>query len=414
MAKAAQDIRQSKLNFKYVAVSSGGRIVRGNIKATSEVDAQNLLVEQGRTPVSIEEAASFWSIEQQLPGLFKVKKREVAVFSHQMATLLDSGLSLLPAMQLLRNQSNSSRGFGRVLDTASKDLNAGEFLSAAFAKHPKVFDEIYIRTVAVGESTGNLQAVLRDMADHMESQEAFTKKIKGALTYPAIVISIAVIVAFVLLTVALPPLVDMFKSVGTGLPLPTRILMGMSAFTNANKLYMLAFVVIFIPSLVMYSRKPSGRRMIDRFKMNIPVIGPAVRMSELARIARTMAMLLGSGLPVQEIMEIVPRTTTNSLIFDATDIVRQGLMLGQGLSGPMATQPIFPPLFLQMVRVGEETNALENNMRVLADFYETNATERTEAVVGMIAPLSTIVLAIMAGFIALAVIMPMYSITGSF
>ena len=116
MARAAQDTRQPKLNFKYVAVSSGGRIVRGNIKATSEVDAQNLLVERSRTPVSIEEAPSFWSIEQQLPGFFKVKKREVAVFSRQMATLLDSGLSLLPAMQLLRNQSGSSRGFGRVLD----------------------------------------------------------------------------------------------------------------------------------------------------------------------------------------------------------------------------------------------------------------------------------------------------------
>ena len=414
MARATHNIKQPKLNFKYVAVSSGGRIVRGNIKATSEVDAQNLLVERNRTPVSIEEAPSFWSIEQQLPGFFKVKKREVAVFSRQLATLLDSGLSLLPALQLLRSQSGSSRGFGRVLDTVAKDLNAGEFLSASFAKHPKVFDEIYIRTVAVGESTGNLQSVLRDMADHMESQEAFTKKIKGALTYPIIVITIAVIVAFVLLTVALPPLVDMFKSVGTGLPLPTRILMGMSAFTNAYKLYMLAFVVLFIPSMVWYARKPSGRRMIDRLKMNVPVIGPAVQMGELARIARTMTMLLGSGLPLQEIMEIVPRTTTNSIIFDATDMVRQGLMLGQGLSGPMSTQPIFPPLFLQMVRVGEETNALENNMRVLADFYETNATERTEAVVGMIAPLSTIVLAAMAGFIALAVIMPMYSITGSF
>ena len=414
MARATHNIKQPKLNFKYVAVSSGGRIVRGNIKATSEVDAQNLLVERNRTPVSIEEAASFWSIEQQLPGFFKVKKREVAVFSRQLATLLDSGLSLLPALQLLRSQSGSSRGFGRVLDTVAKDLNAGEFLSASFAKHPNVFDEIYIRTVAVGESTGNLQSVLRDMADHMESQEAFTKKIKGALTYPIIVITIAVVVAFVLLTVALPPLVDMFKSVGTGLPMPTRILMGMSAFTNAYKLYMLLFMVLFIPSVVLYSRKPSGRRMIDRLKMNVPVIGPAVRMGELARIARTMTMLLGSGLPLQEIMEIVPRTTTNSIIFDATDMVRQGLMLGQGLSGPMSTQPIFPPLFLQMVRVGEETNALENNMRVLADFYETNATERTEAVVGMIAPLSTIVLAAMAGFIALAVIMPMYSITGSF
>ncbi|MCZ6892054.1 MAG: type II secretion system F family protein [Chloroflexi bacterium] len=414
MARVTQDARLPKLNFKFVAVGSGGRIVRGNIKAISEVDAQNLLVERGRTPVSIEEAPSFWSVEQQLPGFYKVKKREIAVFSRQLATLLDSGLSLLPAIQLLRSQSGSSRGFGRVLDTVAKDLNAGEFLSATFAKHPKVFDEIFIRTVAVGESTGNLQSVLRDMADHMESQEAFAKKIKGALTYPIIVITIGVIVAFVLLTVALPPLVDMFRSVGTGLPIPTRMLMAMSAFVNGYKLYMLAFVVIFIPSIVLYARKPSGRRMIDRLKMNIPVIGPAVQMGELARIARTMSMLLASGLPLQEIMEIIPRTTTNSIVFDATDAVRQGLVLGQGLSGPMAAQPIFPPLFLQMVRVGEETNALEANMRVVADFYETNATERTEAVVGMIAPLSTIFLAAMAGFIALAVIMPMYSITGSF
>ena len=179
-------------------------------------------------------------------------------------------------------------------------------------------------------------------------------------------------------------------------------------------MYILAFVFVFIPSLIWYSRRPDGRRTIDRFKMNIPVIGPAVKMSELARMARTMTMLLGSVLPLQEIMEIVPRTTTNSVMFDAIDTVRQGLMLGQGLSGPMSTQSVFPALFLQMVRVGEETNALENNMRVLAEFYETGASERTAAVVSMIAPISTIVLAVMAGFIALAVIMPMYSITGSF
>ena len=221
-------------------------------------------------------------------------------------------------------------------------------------------------------------------------------------------------VAFVLLTIALPPLTKMFTTLNVPLPLPTRILMGLSAFMAANKLYILAALAVFIPGLIWYSKQPRGKRVMDRFKMRIPVLGLAVRTSELAKMAQTMAMLLNSGLSLQDIMDIVPKTTTNSIMRDAMESVRQGLILGQGLSNPMSAQPIFPILFLQMVRVGEETNNLESNLRVLATFYQASATERTEAVVAMIAPLSTIVLAGMAGFIALSVIMPMYNITSAF
>ena len=415
MASATEtDLKQPKLNFKYVSVTSGGRIVRGDIKATSEIAAQNALVERGRTPISIEEASPFWSIERQFPSLYKVKTREIYTFSRQLATLLDSGLSLLPAIQLLRAQAKGSRGFSKVLNTVVKDLNAGALLSHAFTKHPQVFDEIYCRTISVGESTGSLEAVLRELAEHMEKQDAFARKVKGALTYPAIVMTIGVVVIFVLLTTVLPPLTDMFTSLDAELPPPTKILIAASNFVNGNILYILGAVGIFIPTVILYVRRPSGKRKLDMLKMRLPVLGVAVQMAELARMARTMGMLLASGLPLQEIMEIIPKTTNNQVISNAFENVRQGLILGQGLSGPMAAQPIFPILFLQMVRVGEETNQLEKNMRVLAEFYEERAAERTAAVVGMIAPVSTIVLALMTGFIALSVIMPMYSITEAF
>ena len=408
------EVKRPKLNFKYVAVTSAGRIARGDIKASSEVEAQNLLVARGRTPISIEESAAFWSLERQFPSMYKVKPREIYTFARQLATLLDSGLSLLPAIHLLRVQAKGSRGFSKVLDGVVKDLNAGTLLSDAFSKHPQVFDEIFCRTIGVGESTGSLDVVLRELAGHMEKADAFARKVKGALTYPAIVMTVGILVIFVLLTVVLPPLTDMFTSLDAELPVPTKILMASSDFVNGNIVYILGGAGTFITIFIMYIKRPSGRRKFDMFKMKMPVLGVAVQMAELARMARTMAMLLNSGLALQEIMEIIPKTTTNSVIRDAFENVRQGLVLGQGLSGPMAAQPIFPILFLQMVRVGEETNQLEKNMKVLAEFYEERAAERTAAVVGMIAPISTIVLAAMTGFIALSIIMPMYSINEAF
>ena len=259
-----------------------------------------------------------------------------------------------------------------------------------------------------------MESVLREMAEYMEKQAAFSKKVGKALMYPAVVFTVGIGATLVILTVALPPMTNMFVAMELDLPTPTRILMATSNFLVNFYIYIIAVVGTLIGAFIWYTRRPAGRRMLDQVKLSAPLIGVPVRMSELARICRTMAVLLNAGLPLQEVMELLPQTTTNSVVKDALAQVKAGLFLGQGLTYPMSMNSLFPPLMLQMVRVGEESNNLEKNLFVLAIFYETTADERTAAMLSMIAPLSTMFLAGLVGFIAMSVIMPMYSMTGNF
>ncbi|MBI2172199.1 MAG: type II secretion system F family protein [Chloroflexi bacterium] len=399
---------------RYVAAVGQGRMVKGTVRAASEVAAQNLLVGRGYTPITLETVPPTFSLEGMLPSFFAVKPREVITFSRQLATLLESGITLLPAIQLLSQQASTGRPFRRILDALAQDLGIGRSFSEAVARHSTVFNEIYTRTIGVGERTGKLEAVLRELANHMEKQSAFAKKVSGALAYPILVLVVAMGVAGILLIVALPPLADMFKTMNVPLPLPTRMLIGLSIFINTFKLYLGLLILTTVPALLWIIRRPQGRRALDRLRFTIPFLGPPAHMAELARMSRTMAIMLGAGLTLQDVMDIMPHTTTNLLFRDALNSVRRGLVLGQGLSHPMSLNPLFPPLLLQMVRVGEETNALESSLRVVADFYETTAAEKSAAVLSMIQPVSTIAIAAVAAFIALSVIMPMYNITGAF
>ncbi|MBI4329499.1 MAG: type II secretion system F family protein [Chloroflexi bacterium] len=414
MAAVRTRAKPRSFNYRYTAAAAGGRIVRGTIKAPSEVVAQDLLVERGQTPINLEVAPSTFSLEGQLPQLFAVKEKDVINFSRQLATLLDAGITLLPALQLLGGQGSVSRPFRRIIATMAQDLGTGRSLSQAVARHPKVFDEIYSRTIAVGEKTGKLEGVLREVADHMERSGAFAKKVSGALTYPIIVLVVGGLVGLILITVALPPLVDMFKTLNVELPLPTRILLGISGFMGATKLYLLTLFLVGVPLGVWFLRQRSGKRAMDKFRMRAPLMGKIYHMAELARLCRSISMMLGAGLSLQEVVEALPLITTNTVLREALVAVQRGLLLGQGLTYPLSLHPEFPPLFLQMVRVGEESNSLESNLRVLAVFYENTASEQAATMVALIQPLSTIAIAFVAGFIALSVIMPMYSITGSF
>lgn len=415
-APAAIKVREPKasmLTFRYTAQAGQNRVVKGAIRAVSEIAAQNLLVERGYSPITLEPIASPWSLEGALPSFFGIKPRHVITFSRQLATLLDSGVSLLPALQLLESQASSNQAFGRVVRTVAQDLGIGKSFAQAITRHPNVFNEIYSRTINVGERTGNLTTVLRQMADYMDKQGAFAKKVSGAMTYPVIVLVVGLVVSFILVTVALPPLTNLFKQLNVNLPLPTRILLGLSSFINSFLVYLLAAGAAIIAALIWYIRQPQGRRAIDRLRLSIPILGESAHMAELARICRTISVLLGAGLSLQEVMDLLPQTTSNSVVQDALRQVRSGLLLGEGLTHPMASNPLFPPLMLQMIRVGEESNSLGPNTEVLANFYEATADEKTTAMLSLIQPVSTIAIAGVAAFIALSVIMPMYSITGA-
>jgi len=355
-----------------------------------------------------------FSLEEAFPSLFKVKPKDVIVFSRQLATLLRSGISLLPALEILQEQVATSRAFARILGTVTNDIRSGSSFSQAISKHPRAFNEIYCRTITVGEETGSLESVLHQMADFLEKQSAMAQKIGKALTYPALVLGAGVVVVIILITVVMPQLLDMFMSMSVELPLPTRILIGLTNIFADYTLYLVIAAAVLVAVALWLVKQPTGRRILDRLRLTMPVLGPPALMSELGRFARTLSVMVSAGLKLQEIMEIAPQATNNRVFRSALSHVHERLILGEGLSEPMSHIKLFPPLLVQMVAVGEESNTLDFTMGVVADFYETAAEERTSAMVGMIGPVSTIGIALLVGFIALAVILPMYTLTGAF
>ncbi len=406
--------RQKGVTYRYVASTPQGELVKGTIKATSEIAAERLLVGKGLHSVEVEVAPSMFSLEEAFPTFFKVKLRDVTVFSRQLATLLRAGIPLLSALEIIQGQVGSNRAFTKILGSIAYDIRSGGSFSQSLSKHPRAFNDIYCRTLAIGEESGNLETVLNRMADYMETQSAMVQKVKKALTYPAMVMGVGVVVVIILITVVMPQLLDMFMAMNVELPLPTRILIAVTSFVNTNTLYILIAGALVVALALWMVKQPIGRRLLDRLRLTIPIIGPPALMSELGRFARTLSVLISSGLQLQEIMEILPKATSNRVVRDALNQVYERLILGQGMSEPMSHVALFPPLLVQMVAVGEESNTLDYTMGVVADFYETTAEEKATAMVGMLGPLSTVGIAVLVGFIALSVILPMYTLTGAF
>jgi len=405
---------QKELTYRYVATTKQGTLVKGNIKATSEIAAERLLVQKGYIPEHVEIAPSMFSLEEALPTLFRVKVRDVIVFSRQMATLIRSGISLLPALEILQGQVATSRAFRSILSSIVNDIRSGGSFSQAVSKNPKAFTEVYCRTIAVGEETGSLEVVLERMANYMEKQSQLTGRVKKALTYPALVMGVGVVVCIMLVTVVMPKLLGMFKTMNVALPLPTKILMSLTEIFASYTLYIIIAGAVLSALFVWMVKQPKGKRLFDRAKLSMPIIGPAILLSELGRFARTLSVMVKAGLNLQETMEMLPKATSNTVVRDTLYRVNEKLLLGEGLSEPMSHEKLFPPLMIQMVAVGEETNTLDFTMGVVADFFETAAEDKTTAMVGLLGPLSTIAIALVVGFIALSVLMPMYTITGAF
>jgi type IV pilus assembly protein PilC len=256
--------------------------------------------------------------------------------------------------------------------------------------------------------------VLNQMADYLEKQGETAKKAGKALTYPMMVLGVGVVVVIVLMTVVMPQMLGMFTSMGVDLPLPTRILISITEALTSYPLYFLIAGAVIAAVILWLVKQPRGRFFLDRVRLSAPLIGAPTLLGELARFARTMSMLISAGLSLQEIMEILPQSSNNRYIRDALNQVNEGLILGEGLSEPMSRINMFPPLLIQMVAVGEESNTLDFTMGVVADFYEVSADEKTSALVSMIGPLSTIVIALFVGFIAISILMPMYTLTSVF
>ncbi|MEX1252799.1 MAG: type II secretion system F family protein [Dehalococcoidia bacterium] len=399
------------MTYTYIAVTPSGERIEGRLDALTEDAAERLLWDSGYRVIRLRTAWQPPRLDAVLPSIFAVKPQEIVTFARQMATLIESGIAVLPALELLQRQARPT--LGRVLDEMAQAIRSGDSFSDALAAHPTVFPPIVGRLIVVGERTGNLELLLRQVATHIEKEQAIIKKVRGAMAYPAFTIVVAIVVVSILVTTALPPLTSLFDEFDTELPLSTKMLIAISNFASAYKMHMLAAVALATLGTALYLRTPSGRQRLDYVLLYAPAIGGITLLSNASRFARTLGLLLRAGVPLSEVMDLVINTTSNSIIKDGLGAVRDDLLAGEGLSAPLARTKLFPPLLVQMVEVGEETGSLDTNLNTMADFYEGEVDDRINALTSMIQPALTLIVGAVVAFIAVSIIMPMYSIMQS-
>jgi type IV pilus assembly protein PilC len=400
------------MNFRYVAFDSNNRRIEGDIEVVNESAAEQALWDRGLTVVQLTPVQARPSLAQLLPTFFGVKRSDLIVFSRQLATLISSGIGILPALRLLSDQV-PRQALRDVLHEVAGDLEQGQSFSSALMAHPLAVPDLYSRTITVGERSGNLEESLRQLADYYERQAAMTRKMRDALAYPVLVLGVAIFVVALMLTTALPPMVQLFESFEADLPLPTRILIGFSGIASQYGVYALPLGLVLAAFTAYWASQPSGQRLWDRLVLRIPLVGRLVIESQLSQFTRTTSVLISAGLPLSEVMELAIQTTGNSIVAEALERARVALLSGQGLSAPLSAEDIFPQLVSQMIRVGEETGTLEANLETLADFYEGEVDRSVRLLASLAEPVLTLLVGGVVGFIAVSLVAPMYSIMSS-
>jgi type IV pilus assembly protein PilC len=399
--------------YKYTASTMDKRIVQGTIEVTSESLAEGALYRAGYQHIlSLKEAPAGLSLDRLMPTLFGVKTQDVIDFSNQLATLIESGITLLTALQLLEGQT-SKPAFKRIIGAIGEELQGGVSLSQALSQYPQVFPRAHCQVIKASEQAGNLEVGLRQAAGYMEGQAATTQKIKRAMLYPTFVLLMAVGVSILLITVALPPLVNLFTSLGVELPWMTTLLITIASSIVNYKLYILGGLLFLIMLTVGLVRLPSGKQAMDRLMLTIPAIGIINLERHMHHFCQTTSMLLKAGLRLPQVIDIAIQTNRNQIICQALSDVRDKLIQGEGLSQPMGEIVLFPRLLVEMVVVGEKTGTLDSTLATLADLYERRVNRRIDTLISMIEPVLTLIVGLVVVFIALSMITPLYSILRS-
>jgi type IV pilus assembly protein PilC len=396
--------------YAYRVRDRQGKLLGGTLEADNEQAVVAKLRQLGYAPVSIEaEKGAGMKTELRLPGSGRVKLKDLAVFSRQFATMINSGLSLLRALTILGEQTANKR-LAQIIILVRAEVEKGVSLSAAMAKHPKAFNRLYVSMVRAGEVGGFLDQVLVKVAETFEKEVALRGKIKSAMTYPVVVFAMVLMIVAAMLLFIVPTFESLYESLGGTLPLPTRVLMGAS-----NALRRFFFLVIIAVGLLVFAFRrwkatTRGRYAIDKFKLKVKVFGPLFHKSALSRFSRTLSTLIRSGVPILQALEIVGETVNNSVISRAVHDVQDSVREGESLATPLSKHATFPPMVVQMMAVGEETGALEVMLAKVADFYDQEVEAAVASLTSLIEPILIAVMGAAVGGMVIALYMPLFNI----
>ena len=393
--------------FTYSGTAGTGKDVSGELEAENLEQAEQILRSSRITEIKVKKKPA----EIKIPGLGgagKVPTEIVTGFSRQFATMIDAGLPLVQCLNILGDQAENET-FKKVVKQVTTDVEAGSTLSEAMAKHPKSFNSLFINMVAAGEIGGILDQVLLRVSTYMEKAEQLKRKIKGAMMYPTVVMIVAIGATATLLVVVVPTFVNMFEQAGAVLPLPTRIVVGLSDFLQKYLLYIIAAIVGMISLFKRYYATDNGEKVVDNIKLHMPVLGDLIRKSSVARFSRTLSTLLASGVSILEALDITARTAGNRVIQDALLEARTSIGGGETIAAPLTESGVFPPMVMQMVNVGEQTGALDNMLGKIADYYDEEVDAAVDALTSIIEPLIIVYLGVVIGGMVLAMYMPLFS-----
>ena len=397
--------------YEYAVRDRSGKLVKGRVEASNQAAVANRLREMGVAAISIAEVnTGGLNAELNIPGLTnKITLKDLAIMARQLATMISAGLSLLRALSILAEQTES-KALAKVLVQVRNDVETGVSFSVALSKHTQVFPPLMINMVRAGEVGGFLDEVLLSIAANFESEVKLRGKIKSAMTYPVVVFVIAILATIGMLLFIVPVFSGLFTSLGGELPLPTKILVWCA---QAMKITIIPAVIAFIAFSIWWGRHKNDRAVrirLDPIKLKMPVFGLLTRKIAVSRFTRNFGTMIHAGVPILQALDIVGETSGNIVIERAAKAVQESVRRGESLSAPLSQHPVFPAMVVQMMSVGEDTGALDTMLGKIADFYDAEVEATTEQLTSLIEPLMIVVIGAMIGSMVIAMYMPIFGI----
>ena len=386
--------------FTYTARAANGELKSATLEATNRDEVIAQLKRQRMTVVKVDEAA-------KAKGGGKVTMRDIVIFTRQFSTMINAGLPLVQALDILSRQTES-KALSEVTKTVVFDVESGNTVADALARHPKAFSDLYVNMVAAGEAGGILDTILMRLATFMEKNDALVRKVKGAMIYPGVIFSVAIIAVSVLLIFVIPVFQSMFASVKLELPFPTRIVIGMSKLLTGYWWSFIAAGFFGQQFFTRYYKTERGHLVIDSLLLKTPILGDVLRKSAVSRFTRTLGTLISSGVSILDGLEITAKTAGNRVIQDAIMASRASIAGGDTISAPLAKSNVFPPMVISMIAVGEQTGGLDEMLSKIADFYDDEVDAAVSGLLSAMEPLMIVFLGTVVGGMVVAMYLPIF------
>ena len=389
--------------FKYKAMKNDGTKTTGEYEANSRDDVMEMITSNGYYPLKVEEVIESATININR----KIKVKEISIFCRQMYTMLDAGVPLINALNLMSTQV-TNKHLVEIVKELEEDVRKGEMLSNSMRKFPEAFPTLLTSMVESGEASGNLDEMFLRMSTHFEKENKINNKVKAAMIYPIILAIVGVAALIVVMTFVMPTFVSLFDSSGAELPAATRLLIGLSSFMSNHYLMVVGILIAVVVGIIMYSKTESGIYFFAKLKITFPLIKDLNRKMIVSRFTRTLSTLLASGVSLVESLPIVSAVLNNVIAEDEVLKIRERVVKGEGLSTPIEDCELFPPMLSSIVRIGEESGALDDMLNKTADFYDEEVEQAIQTLTSMLEPIMIIIMGLVIGFMVIALMLPLY------